>query len=272
MSFLSVRNLHKSYPTPKGPVSVLDQLNLEVDEGEFVSIVGCSGSGKTTLVSLIAGLIEPDAGTISLAGEPIRGPGPDRGIVFQNYSLLAWMTVFENVYLAVDAVWPGRSVAHKNRRAMELIRMVNLGAAAEKKPGQLSGGMRQRVAVARGLAMDPKVLLLDEPFSALDALTRAILQDELARIWMSERKTVVMITNDVDEAILLSDRIFPMSPGPGARLGAAIRVDMSRPRARRRLSLDPNYQAARREVVGFLVRQRSGAMDLGETAEMAVAS
>ena len=272
MSFLSIRDLHKSFPTPKGRVSVLDGLNLEVEEAEFVCIVGCSGSGKTTLVSLIAGLIEADAGKISLAGEAIRGPGPDRGIVFQNYSLLAWMTVFENVYLAVDAVWPERSREHKRRRAMDLIRMVNLGAAAEKRPGQLSGGMRQRVAVARGLAMDPKVLLLDEPFSALDALTRATLQDELARIWMSERKTVLMITNDVDEAILLSDRIFPLSPGPGARLGAGLRVDIPRPRVRRRLSLDPHYQSARRELVGFLARHRSAPNEPLEAVEMAVAS
>jgi nitrate/nitrite transport system ATP-binding protein len=270
MAYLSLRGLCKSFATPKGRSSILDRLDLDVEEHEFVCIVGCSGSGKTTLVSLIAGLIQADAGEISLAGEPVRGPGPDRGIVFQNYSLLAWMTVFENVYLAVDAVWPRRSREQKARRATELIRMVNLGAAADKRPGQLSGGMRQRVAVARGLAMDPKLLLLDEPFSALDALTRASLQDELARIWMSERKTVVMITNDIDEAILLSDRIFPLSPGPGARLGAGIRVDIPRPRVRRRLSLDPQYQAARRDIVSFLARQRSGHTE--ETVEMAVAS
>jgi nitrate/nitrite transport system ATP-binding protein len=257
MAFLSIRDVCKRFDTPGGHVAVLDRLSLDVDEGEFACVVGCSGSGKTTLVSLIAGLLEPDAGEIRLAGEPVRGPGPDRGIVFQNYSLLAWMTVFENVHLAVDAVSPGWSRDEKRRRAEELIRMVNLGAAMHKRPRELSGGMRQRVAVARGLAMNPRLLLLDEPFSALDALTRATLQDELARIWMSERKTVVMITNDVDEAILLADRIHPLSPGPGARLGAGIPVAIPRPRQRRRLSLDPGYQAARRAIVDFLARQRS---------------
>ena len=270
MAFLSLQGVSKGFTTSKGSVAVLDQLDLQVEHGEFVCIVGCSGSGKTTLVSLIAGLIEPDAGTIKLAGEPIRGPGPDRGIVFQNYSLLAWMTVFENVYLAVDAVSPHLSGEQKRRRAIELIRMVNLGAAADKLPRQLSGGMRQRVAVARGLAMDPKLLLLDEPFSALDALTRATLQDELQRIWSNQRKTVVMITNDVEEAILLSDRIFPLTPGPGARLGPGIQVQIPHPRARRRLSLDPNYQAARRAVVAFLTGRRA---DVDEPlVEMKVAS
>ena len=257
MAFLTVRDLCKSFDTPKGRLCVLDHLDLEVEEGEFVCVVGCSGSGKTTLVSLIAGLIERDGGELLLAGEPIRGPGPDRGIVFQNYSLLAWMTVFENVYLAVDAVSPQRSRQQKRQRTEDLVRMVNLSAAAHKRPRELSGGMRQRVAVARGLAMDPKLLLLDEPFSALDALTRVTLQEELARIWMNERKTVVMITNDVDEAILLADRIYPLSPGPAARLGPAIPVDIPHPRVRRRLSLDPRYQAARRALVDFLGRQRN---------------
>ena len=271
MAFLTLRDVCKSFNTPKGRVSVLDRLSLDVEEGEFVCVVGCSGSGKTTLVSLIAGLIERDAGEMSLAGEPICGPGPDRGIVFQNYSLLAWMTVFENVYLAVDAVSPHLSREQKRRRTAALVQMVNLSAATHKRPRQLSGGMRQRVAVARGLAMDPKLLLLDEPFSALDALTRATLQDELARIWLHERKTVVMITNDVDEAILLSDRIFPLSPGPGARLGPPIPVELPHPRVRHRLSLDPHYQSARRALVDFLGRQRSGRSN-APTGEMAVAS
>jgi len=271
MAFLTLRGVCKSFDTATGRYPVLDGLTLEVDEGEFVCIVGCSGSGKSTLVSLIAGLIESDGGELLLAGEPIRGPGPDRGIVFQNYSLLAWMTVFENVYLAVDAVSPQRSQEQKRRRAEELIRMVNLSAAAHKRPRELSGGMRQRVAVARGLAMDPKLLLLDEPFSALDALTRATLQDELARIWMTERKTVVMITNDVDEAILLSDRIYPLSRGPAARLGPGIPVEIARPRVRRRLSLDPHYQSARRALVDFLGRHRN-APGPSPGPEMAVAS
>ena len=201
---------------------VLRDINLDIDENEFVCIVGRSGSGKTTLISLIAGLIEPDHGEILLEGKPIDGPGPDRGVVFQNYSLLPWMTVFENVYLAVDAVGPNLAKAEKRERTEHYIRLVNLSAAMKKVPRELSGGMRQRVAVARGLAMDPKVLLMDEPFSALDALTRGTLQEELARIWMETRKTVVMITNDIDEAILLADTIYTLTPGPGATLGPAV--------------------------------------------------
>ena len=183
--------------------------------------MGYSGSGKTTLISLIAGLITPDDGEICLAGAPITGPGPDRGIVFQNYSLLPWLTVFDNIYLAsMRSSEP--AAAAKRQRTEHWARLVNLGDAMTKRPHELSGGMRQRVAVARGLAIDPKVLLLDEPFSALDALTRATLQDELARIWLERRKTVVMITNDIDEAILLADRIYPLTPGPGATLGPEI--------------------------------------------------
>jgi nitrate/nitrite transport system ATP-binding protein len=258
MGFLEVRGISKSYDTPRGRQVVLRDLDLDVAEGEFVCIVGYSGSGKTTLVSLIAGLTQPDMGEIRLAGEPIHGPGPDRGIVFQNYSLLAWMTVFENVYLAVDAVSPQRSTAQKRERTDQLIHMVNLGAAAHKRPHELSGGMRQRVAVARGLAMDPKLLLLDEPFSALDALTRATLQRELARIWMAERKTVVMITNDVEEAILLADRIYPLMHGPAARLGPEIVVDIAHPRSSRGLNLHPSYHHVRHAIVDFLVSQRNG--------------
>jgi len=257
MALLTLRNVSKSYDTPRGRHRVLHGLDLDVAEGEFVSIVGYSGSGKTTLVSLIAGLITPDAGDIRLAGERVDGPGPDRGIVFQNYSLLAWMTVFENVFLAVDAVSPQRSAAQKRARTEQLIRMVNLSAAAHKRPGELSGGMRQRVAVARGLAMDPKLLLLDEPFSALDALTRATLQAELARIWMSERKTVVMITNDVEEAILLADRIYPLTAGPDATLGPGICVDIPHPRSSRGLNLHPGYRQVRHALVDFLVSQRA---------------
>jgi nitrate/nitrite transport system ATP-binding protein len=232
-------------------------VNLTVEEGAFIVVVGPSGSGKTTLVSLIAGLLLPDAGAVLLEGKPVTAPGPDRGVIFQNYSLLPWLTVAGNVRLAVDAVAPGLPEAERRDRADHFIRMVKLEAAAGKRPRELSGGMRQRVAVARGLAMDPKILLLDEPFSALDALTRASLQDELARIWEEDRKTVLMITNDVDEAVLLADVIYPMTAGPGARLGDPIRVDLPRPRVRRRLSLEPGYQRVRRELVGFLTRHRT---------------
>jgi len=256
MAFLQLRDVCKSYKTPRGPNLVLQNVDLEVEEGEFIAIVGYSGSGKTTLISLIAGLITPDDGEICLAGTPITGPGPNRGIVFQNYSLLPWLTVFENIYLAVDAVFPNLPAAAKRQRTEHWARLVNLGDAMTKRPQALSGGMRQRVAVARGLAIDPQVLLLDEPFSALDALTRATLQDELARIWLERRKTVVMITNDVDEAILLADRIYPLTPGPGATLGPDIPVVMPRPRSRRHLSLDASYQEARRGITEFLLKAR----------------
>src|SRR6185369_15899084 len=192
-------------------------------------------------ISLIAGLIEADAGEIILDGKPIAGPGPDRGVIFQTYSLLPWLNVFENVHLAVDAVAPDLSAREKERRTEYYVNLVNLGAALEKLPRELSGGMRQRVAVARGLAMDPKVLLLDEPFSALDALTRATLQEELARIWMETRKTMVMITNDIDEAMLLADTIYTLTSGPGATLGPAVRVETPHPRSRAQLIDEPAY-------------------------------
>jgi nitrate/nitrite transport system ATP-binding protein len=264
MAFLQLQDVRKSYETPKGRYLVLQGIDLAVDQGEFVAIVGYSGSGKTTLLSLIAGLITPDEGEILLDGGPIQGPGPDRGIVFQNYSLLPWLTVFENIYLAVDAVSSELSTHEKRLRTEQWVRLVHLEEAMAKRPHQLSGGMRQRVAVARGLAVDPKLLLLDEPFSALDALTRSILQDELARIWMEQQETVVMITNDVEEAIRLAERIYPLTPGPGATLGPAIPVPIPHPRSRRLLSLDPVYQRVRRELTEFLIkaRNRRGTSDL----------
>jgi nitrate/nitrite transport system ATP-binding protein len=257
MAFLQLQDVRKSYETPKGRYLVLQGLDLAVEEGEFVAIVGYSGSGKTTLLSLIAGLITPDAGEILLEGVPIHGPGPDRGIVFQNYSLLPWLTVFENIYLAVDAVSPGVPRRDKRLRTEQWVRLVHLQEALGKRPHELSGGMRQRVAVARGLAMDPKLLLLDEPFSALDALTRGILQDERARIWTEQRKTVVLITNDVEEAIRLAGRIYPLTPGPGATLGPELPVPIPHPRSRRLLSLDPIYQSVRCELTEFLVKARN---------------
>lgn len=259
MAYLEVRDLRKSFVTPRGVTAVLGGVELALEEGEFVAVVGYSGSGKTTLVSLIAGLLAPDAGEIVLDGVRVTGPGPERGIVFQQYSLLPWMTVYENVALAVDAVNPALPAVERRRLTDELIDLVNLTPARAKRPRELSGGMRQRVAVARGLAMQPKLLLMDEPFSALDALTRATLQDELLRIWGERRSTVILITNDVDEAILVSDRIYPMTPGPGAVLGAPIEVALPRPRQRRHLSLTPAYQKARQAIVDFLRGCRRGA-------------
>ena len=259
MAYLEVRGLRKAYVTRRGRTAVLGGVDLTLDEGEFVAVVGYSGSGKTTLVSLIGGLIAPDAGDIQLDGVPVTEPGPERGIVFQQYSLLPWLSVRDNVALAVDAVNPAMAAAERRRMTDEFIALVNLTPAAWKRPRELSGGMRQRVAVARGLAMRPKLLLMDEPFSALDALTRATLQDELLKIWGQRRSTVILITNDVDEAILLADRIYPMTPGPGAVLGPPIEVGLPRPRERRHMSLVPAYQKVRREIIEFLrARRRPG--------------
>lgn len=258
MALLKLRGVCKAFQSPKGLHPVLRAIDLVVEEGEFVCVLGYSGSGKTTLLSLIAGLIEPDAGEILLEGRPIAGPGPDRGIVFQNYGLLPWMTVFENVCLAVEAIAPQARREEKRARTEQLIRLVNLWDAQHKRPHELSGGMRQRVAVARGLAMDPKVLLLDEPFSALDALTRATLQADLARIWMEDRKTALMITNVVEEAILLADRVVPLTPGPGATLGPEISIHIPRPRLPRHLNRDPEYHRIRQAIAAFFVTRRNG--------------
>jgi nitrate/nitrite transport system ATP-binding protein len=235
---------------------VLTRLNLRIPEGQFAAVVGCSGAGKTTLIALIAGLLRPDRGEIVFAGSPLLSPGPERAVVFQNYSLLPWLTVRENIALAVEAAAPqlGRRAARE--RADSFIDLVRLTSAAGKRPRELSGGMRQRVALARALAMEPRVLLLDEPLSALDALTRATLQDELARVWGETKTTVIMVTNDIDEAILLADRVYPLTRGPGATLGRPIAVALPRPRSRRHLSLDPDYQHVRRAIVEFLIEQR----------------
>jgi nitrate/nitrite transport system ATP-binding protein len=260
MAFLELGGVEKSFGRPAGRRAVLKDVSLSVEEGEFVTIVGGSGVGKTTLISLIAGLLAPDAGEIRIEGRRVRGPGPDRGVVFQNYSLLPWMTVFGNVQLAVDAVAPGwSSAAEKRERTEHFLRLVKLDDAMWKRPPELSGGMRQRVAVARALAMNPKVLLLDEPFSALDALTRGTLQKETARIWAAGRTTVVMITNEIDEAILLGDRICPLAPpapGAAATIGLEIPVAIPRPRVGRSLSLEPGYQNVRRQLVEFLTQRR----------------
>jgi len=263
VAILELKGVSKSFPrhdrgkSQSGKVEVLRDINLSIRENEFVCIVGRSGAGKTTLVSLIAGLIGADSGSILLEGRPIEGPGPDRGVIFQNYSLLPWLSVFENVYLAVDAVAAHLSSAEKRQRTESYINLVNLGAAVHKVPRELSGGMRQRVAVARGLAMEPRVLLLDEPFSALDALTRGTLQEELARIWSETRKTVVMITNDIDEAILLADTIYTLTSAPGATLGPAIMVDAVHPRGRMQLSGLASCQKARRETLKALTPSKA---------------
>jgi nitrate/nitrite transport system ATP-binding protein len=253
MSFLQLENVSKSYVSGAGRTPVLRDINLSIREGEFVAIVGYSGAGKTTLISMLAGLTAPDGGAISLAGQPITGPSPDRGVVFQNYSLLPWLTVSENIQLAVEQVFPNWTRAQIRAHVERYVAMVNLTHAKAKKPSELSGGMRQRVSVARALAMDPKILLMDEPLSALDALTRATLQDEIERIWERDKKTVLLITNDVDEGILLADRIIPLSAGPGATLGPAVTVDLARPRDRKAINHDPRFKRIRNEVIGYLL-------------------
>ncbi len=255
MALLELSGVGKGYGPLRARTEVLANINLSIEHGQFVAIVGRSGCGKTTLMSMIAGLIAPDAGTITLEGRTITGPGPDRGVIFQNYSLLPWLTVFGNVLLAVEQVfndWPERQQrAHVER----YLRMVNLWPAKEKRPSELSGGMRQRVSVARALAMNPSVLLMDEPLSALDALTRATLQDEIIRIWEEERKTVVLITNDVDEAILLADRLIPLTVGSPATLGPCFDVSIDRPRDRRMLNRDERFKRLRNEVFDYLLEQ-----------------
>ena len=250
---LTLRGVAKHYEQADGRLEVLRDIDLEVDEGEFLAIVGFSGSGKSTLLNLIAGLVRADAGTLTLRGAPIVGPGPDRGVVFQSYGLLPWLSVRDNIALAVDQARMGESRAARRARVDHFIELVGLSHAADRRPAALSGGMRQRVAVARALATEPDVLLLDEPLSALDALTRARLQDELARVSRAEGKTVILITNDVDEAILLADRIVPLTPGPGATLGPQFVIDLPQPRDPARFSDDPRYQALRAAVTRCLL-------------------
>ncbi|PAW79633.1 MAG: nitrate ABC transporter ATP-binding protein [Verrucomicrobia bacterium Tous-C9LFEB] len=249
MAFIEIKGAGKSY----GGNTVLRDINLTIERGEFVAIVGYSGAGKTTLISMLAGLVTPDTGTVKMNDLEITDPGPDRSIVFQNYSLLPWMTVYENIHLAVDQVFPNWPAERKKQETEKYIAMVKLTPARDKKPGELSGGMRQRVSVARALAIDPQVLLLDEPLSALDALTRATLQDEIERIWSENKKTVVLITNDADEGILLADRIIPLSAGPGATLGPAITIDLPRPRDRKTVNHDSRYKAIRNHVLDYLL-------------------
>ena len=253
MAYLELNNVSKGYGINGARTPVLKDINLSVEKGEFVAIVGYSGAGKTTLISLMAGLIQADSGSLTLNDLEITTPGPDRGIVFQNYSLLPWLTVYENIFLAVDQVFPNWAPAKKQQHTEKYIAMVSLTPARDKRPGELSGGMKQRVSVARALAMDPQVLLLDEPLGALDALTRATLQDEIGRIWQENQKTVVLITNDVDEGILLADRVIPLSAGPNATLGPSIPIEIPRPRDRKAINHDPHFKEIRRTIIDYLL-------------------
>lgn len=253
MALLEFRNVSKSF----GETPVLRGVNLAVREGEFVVILGFSGTGKSTLVNLMAGLEAPTKGEVLFKGAPVTGPGPERGVIFQNYSLMPWLTVAGNVGLAVDTIFPGLSKAERAAKVAHYVSLVGLSHAAARRPAELSGGMRQRVNVARALAMNPEMLLLDEPLSALDALTRANLADEIERIWQSERKTCLLITNDVDEAIVLADRIIALNPD--GTLGREFAVDLPRPRDRSAMNHDETFKSLRAEVTRYL-------MDVGVAA------
>jgi len=256
-------NVCKAYGTGQGRSSILKNINLSIKDGEFIAIVGFSGSGKTTLISTLAGLVKPDGGQVLKQGKPIVGPGPDRGVVFQNYSLMPWLTVFDNVALAVDQIFQDWSAAERKAHTEKYVRMVNLGAAMDQRPAELSGGMRQRVNVARALAANPDILLLDEPLSALDALTRGNLQDEILSLWGQEKKTVILITNDVDEAIYMADRVIPLKPGPDATFGPDFPVTLARPRDRAALNHDPEFKRLRADITQYLM---AIGMDKGQSA------
>ncbi|KQS83779.1 MULTISPECIES: ABC transporter ATP-binding protein [unclassified Rhizobium] len=253
MTILELSDVSKSYGQGKSRNDVLTNVNLKVKEGEFIAIVGFSGAGKTTLISLLAGLIKPDSGVVLFNDREITGPGPERGVVFQSYSLMPWLTVDQNVSLAVDSVFKSKTKTERRDIVSRYVAMVGLAHARDRKPAELSGGMRQRVAVARALAMQPQVLLMDEPLSALDALTRSKLQDEFAAISEQEKKTIILVTNDVDEAILLADRIIPLTPGPNATLGPSFDVTLSRPRDRAEMNSDPDFIRLRAEVTAYLM-------------------
>ena len=264
--YLQIQGVAQSFKTQKGVFQALRDIDLNVAKGEFVALIGHSGCGKSTLLNLIAGLTQPTEGNLICANREIAGPGPERAVVFQNHSLLPWLTCFENVYLAVERVFgasdrvSGRASENKAQlkaRTEAALQLVGLDHAAQKRPGEISGGMKQRVGIARALSMEPQVLLLDEPFGALDALTRAKLQDELLAIVANTRSTVVMVTHDVDEAVLLSDKIVMMTNGPAATIGEVLQVDLPRPRSRVELAEDSRYLAYRKAVIDFLYTRQA---------------
>ncbi|MEK1932171.1 MAG: ABC transporter ATP-binding protein, partial [Pararhizobium sp.] len=258
MTILELSDISKSYGQGKSRNDVLANVNLKVKEGEFIAIVGFSGAGKTTLISLLAGLAKPDSGAVLFNGKEVTGPGPERGVVFQSYSLMPWLTVDANVSLAVDSVFKTKSRTERQEIVSRYVGMVGLTHAKDRKPAELSGGMRQRVAVARALAMQPDVLLMDEPLSALDALTRSKLQDEFSAISEQEKKTIILVTNDVDEAILLADRIIPLTPGPNATLGPSFDVALPRPRDRAEMNSDAEFIRLRAAVTAYLMDVGAG--------------
>jgi len=258
--YVQLEKVNMRFHTKSGTFEALKNIDLSITQGEFVSIIGHSGCGKSTVLNLLAGLLLPSEGVLFCAGREIAGPGPERAVVFQNHSLLPWLTCFENIYLAVERVFARTETrAQMAERTLTALELVGLSHASQKRPAEISGGMKQRVGIARALAMEPKVLLLDEPFGALDALTRANLQDELMGIVSRSGCTTVMVTHDVDEAVLLSDRIVMMTNGPAATIGDILHVDLPRPRGRLALASDPHYHRLRSEVLRFLYERHAKA-------------
>ena len=256
--FIELQGISQSFKTAKGLFLALENIDLRIAKGDFVALIGHSGCGKSTLLNLIAGLTTPSNGVLLCANREIQGPAPERAVVFQNHSLLPWLTCYENVHLAVERVFSQKeSKAQLKERSDAALALVGLGHARDKRPGEISGGMKQRVGIARALSMEPQVLLMDEPFGALDALTRAKLQDELLDIVARTRSTVVMVTHDVDEAVLLSDKIVMMTNGPAARIGEILSVDIARPRRRVELASDPEYLRCRQAVMDFLYTRQA---------------
>ena len=256
-SLVQIENIGMSFATKKGPFIALRDINLQIREGEVVSLIGHSGCGKSTLLNLIAGLTLPTDGALICGGREIAGPGPERAVVFQNHSLLPWLTCFENVYLGVERVFGTKESKSKLKaRTMAAIEMVHMAHAADKHPGEISGGMKQRIGIARAFAMEPKILLMDEPFGALDALTRAALQDELIGVMGKTGATVVMVTHDVDEAVLLSDRVVMLTNGPGATIGEILEVNLAKPRNRLALANDAEFIRCRAAILEFLYQKQ----------------
>ncbi len=251
--YLNIDHVHMTFPTDKGPLEVLNSVNLKVHKGEFISLIGHSGCGKSTVLNIVAGLLNATEGGVILEEKEVTEPGPDRAVVFQNHSLLPWLTVYENVRLAVDQVFKKtKSSKERDEWTRHNLELVHMSHALDRKPDEISGGMKQRVGIARALAMEPKVLLMDEPFGALDSLTRTHMQDSLMEIQAELNNTVIMITHDVDEAVLLSDRIVMMTNGPSATVGEILEIDLPRPRDRLSLAENPTYNHYRAEVVRFL--------------------
>jgi nitrate/nitrite transport system ATP-binding protein len=256
--YIQIQSVEQTFKTNKGLFPALRDIHLDIAKGEFVALIGHSGCGKSTLLNLIAGLTTPTAGVLLCANREIAGPGPERAVVFQNHSLLPWLTCFDNVHLGIERVFgETENKAQLRARTDAALAMVGLTHAAQKRPGEISGGMKQRVGIARALAMEPKVLLMDEPFGALDALTRAKLQDELLEIVARTQSTVVMVTHDVDEAVLLSDKIVMMTNGPAATIGEVLSVDLPHPRQRVELAESAEYQRYRKAVIDFLYTRQA---------------